>query len=130
MRTRIIRIAVIAVCVAGVAGMIVASVTNHNGAAITFGLVTAVAILCQMVATTVANEAGRAPGAPGASDEAQADEAQADEAQADEAQAADLEARIDALVDGGADEAAVRDLVRHAVSLGRRRSTAPAPPDS
>jgi len=109
MRTRAIRLAVIVVCVGGIAGMIVASVTNHNGAAITFGLVTAVAILCQMVATTVLNEATGVPGA-------QVTNARGD----DEAEAADLEARITDLVDAGADESAVRDLVRHAVRLGRR----------
>ena len=99
MRTRAIRIAVIVVCVAGVAGMIVTSITDHNGAAITFGLITAVAILCQMVATTVANEA-----------------------RPTEADGAELEAEVARLVSRGADEAAVRDLVRHAVRLGRRTS--------
>ena len=109
-RTRVIRIIVLAVCASGIAGMIVTSITKHNGAAITFGLVTAVAILCQMVATTVANEATGAPGAPldhmRASDEA-------------DAAAADLEARIERLVVAGADESMVRDLVRQAVRLGR-----------
>ena len=98
-RTRAIRIVVIVVCVAGVAGMIVTSITNHNGAAITFGLITAVAILCQMVATTVLNEVGSV-----------------------EADGAELEAEVAHLVSGGADEAAVRDLVRHAVRLGRKTS--------
>ena len=97
-RTRAIRLVVIAVCAGGIAGMIVTSITNHNGAAITFGLITAVAILCQMVATTVVNEiGGREP------------------------DGAALEARIEGLVAAGADEAAVRDLVRHAVRLGSSR---------
>lgn len=108
-RTRIIRAIVLAVCASGIAGMIVTSVTDHNGAAITFGLVTAVAVLCQMVATTVANEATGATGAPlDRSPSADAD-----------ATAADLEARIDRLVVAGADESMVRDLVRQAVRLGR-----------
>ena len=109
-RTRVIRILVLVVCAGGIAGMIVTSITNHNGAAITFGLVTAVAILCQMVATTVANEAAGASGAAGerahASDET-------------DAAAAELEARIEGLVVAGADESMVRDLVRQAVRLGR-----------
>ena len=98
-RTRAIRIAVIVVCVGGIAGMIATSISNHNGAALTFGLITAVAILCQMVATTVVNE-NRPREDDGAA----------------------LEASIDHLVAAGADEAAVRDLVRHAVRLGRRTS--------
>jgi len=97
-RTRAIRVAVIVVCVGGIAGMIVTSITNHNGAAITFGLITAVAILCQMVATTVVNEIG-----------------------AVEPDGAALEAQIEGLVAAGADEAAVRDLVRQAVRLGSSR---------
>lgn len=121
-RTRAIRVTVIVVCVGGIIGMIVTSATNHNGAAVTFGLITAVAILCQMTATTVSNELTGAPGPPvttpggappGASDR----------------EAEDVEERITRLVDGGADEQAVRDLVRQAVRLGRRIAT-PAPPDS
>ncbi len=99
----------IVACIGGIAGMIVASATDHNGAAITFGLVTAVAVLCQMVATTVLNEATGAPGAP-----------LYDAPPTAEAEAAELERRIGALVAAGADESAVRDLVRHAVRLGRR----------
>lgn len=103
-RTRAIRIAVIVVCVGGIAGMIVTSITNHNGAAITFGLVTAVAILCQMVATTVANESAERVGP--------------------DAEGALLEARVAELVAAGADESVVRDLVRQAVRLGRSTRTA------
>ena len=58
----------IGVCLVGIAGMIVTSALNHNGAAITFGIVTAVAILCSMVATSVAADGQRAtasgPGTP------------------------------------------------------------------
>ena len=56
-RTSAIRVTVLVVCGVGIVGMIVASATKHNGAAITFGLITAVAVVCQMVATTVWNEA-------------------------------------------------------------------------
>jgi hypothetical protein len=107
-RTKAIGWVVLGVCVGGIAGMIVTSATHHNGAAITFGLITAVAILCQMTATTVVNELRRAPGAPISTESARLDE-----------DAAALEERITALVGTGAEEAAVRDLVRQAVRLGR-----------
>ena len=48
-----IRRVVAVVCVAGIAGMIVSSIAENNGAAITFGVITAVAILCSMTATAV-----------------------------------------------------------------------------
>jgi hypothetical protein len=110
-RTRLIRWTVIAVCVAGVVGMIVASATDHNGAALTFGLITAVAILCQMVATTVQNEM------------------HAEDVEGADTDAEELEARITALVDSGVEESAVRDLVRRAVRFGRR-SPPPGATDS
>ncbi len=120
-RTTAIRVTVIVVCVAGVAGMIVTSATHHNGAAITFGLVTAVAVLCQMVATTVLNEAQGAPGAPLGPGAAPS---------STDVYAAQLEDAIEALVAAGADEAAVRDLARRAVRLGRRTTSSAVPPDS
>jgi hypothetical protein len=89
---------VLVVCVLGIAGMIVTSITDHNGAAITFGLITAAAVLCSMVATAVA--AGGEPTANAPLGE-------------------QLEARIAALVDAGADEEAVRSLVGEAVRFGR-----------
>jgi len=119
-RTTAIRLTVVVVCVAGIVGMIVGSATHHNGAALTFGLVTAVAVLCQMVATTVLNEARGAPGAPLGPTAAPP---------STDAYAEQLEDGIQALVAAGADEHAVRDLVRRAVRLGRRTSSA-VPPDS
>jgi len=118
MRTTAIRVTVLVVCGAGIVGMIVTSATKHNGAAVTFGLITAVAVICQMVATTVLNEAGGAPGAPLGPAAAPT---------ASEADAARVEDSIGALVAAGADEAAVRDLVRRAVRLGRRTSSAGSP---
>jgi len=108
-RTRGIRIAVIVVCVAGVAGMIVTSATKHNGAALTFGLITAVAILCQMAAPLYGTQPPPAEPVPDV-----------------ETEAAEVEDRIAGLLAEGIDEAVVRDLVRHAVRLGRRT----IPPDS
>ena len=110
MRTKAISVVVLGVCGMGIVGMIITSATNHNGAAITFGLITAVAILCQMTATTVVNEVRRAPRAPTASDAARLD-----------ADAEALEGRIEALVNTGVEEEAVRDLVRRATRLGRER---------
>ena len=96
----------IGVCVTGIAGMIVSSILNHNGAAVTFGLITAVAVLCSMVATAVAGGgAGRVgPGGPGP---------------APEALAPLVEEKIRLLVEAGAEEVSVRALVGEAVRLGR-----------
>ena len=93
------------VFVGGIAGMIVGSIADNNGTAITFGLITAVAAVCLILVTSVS-----ATPAP---------------VHFDEEQAQEMEARIQVLVDGGADEQAVRDLVRDAVVLGR--SARPAP---
>jgi hypothetical protein len=103
-----VRLVVIAVCVGGVAGMIVTTVVHHDGAALTFGIVTGVAVLCLMVATAVT----AAPGLPMASEEA----------------AARVETAVVALVAQGADEADVRNLVRDAVGLGRKLGPSPARP--
>ncbi len=124
MRTAAIRIVVMAVCGLGIAGMIVTSATNHNGAAITFGLITAVAVLCQMVATTVVNELTGAPG-PEIAGSPQAPSVRPPlPVPGAEQEASALERQIVALVDTGADESAVRDLVRRAVRLGRGGSDA------
>jgi hypothetical protein len=93
---------VIVVCGAGVAGMIATTIAGHNGAAMTFGITTAVAILCLMVATAVTT----GPPRHGTGDV--------------EATASRVEDGVAALVAAGAKERAVRDLVRDAVSLGRQ----------
>jgi hypothetical protein len=124
-RTTAIRVTVAVVCVVGIVGMIVGSATHHNGAAITFGLVTAVAVLCQMSATTALNEARGAPGAPLGPGAAPASPVTPPSS----SDAAQLEDAIQALVSAGADEQAVRDLVRRAVRFGRRTGSA-VPPDS
>jgi hypothetical protein len=107
---RWIRRSVLAVCVLAIAGMIVASVTDHNGVAIATGLTAAVAIVCLILVSAVAGP--EAFGAP---------------PPIDEAAAADLERRIDALVASGADEAEVRSLVRAAGRVYRRSTGRPAP---
>ena len=100
---RAIRRVVIAVCAMAIAGMIVSSVTSHNGIAIATGLTAAVAVLCLILVTAVAGP--DAFGAP---------------PPLDEGAAADVERRVDALVSAGADEAEVRSLVRAVRRLARR----------
>ena len=96
-----VRRVVIVVCVAGIAGMIASSIADNNGAALTAGLVTVVAVLCLIVATAVA--------VAGAGDATV------------ESLAADVDEQVDLLVEAGADEAKVRALVGAAVRLGRAR---------
>lgn len=100
MTPRAVRLSVIVVCGGGIAGMIAASIADNNAIALTFGLITAAAVVCLIVATAVTNPAM----------------ARAD-ADAD-ADAERVEAMIRDLVDAGADETAVRVLVREVVHLG------------
>ena len=93
-----VRAVVIAVCVAGIAGMIAGSIADNNAVAMTFGLLAAVAALCLIVASAVTSPGPVDPDLAGA----------------------DVEARVARLVEQGADEAAVRGLVRAAVDLGRK----------
>ncbi len=95
-----VRRIVIAVCVAGIAGMIASSIADNNGAALTAGLITAVAVLCLIVATAVTGAQG-----VGVTDML----------------AADVEQRVDTLLANGADETEVRSLVGAAVRLGATR---------
>lgn len=103
MSARTVRRLVVAVCAAGIAGMIVGSIADNNAVAMSFGLVTAVAVLCLMVATAVTG-GGRVPL----------------DAEAD-ARAQRVEDLVAGLVRAGADEAEVRRLVGEAVRLGAAR---------
>jgi len=94
MTARVVRRLVVTVCVAGIGGMIAGSVADNNGVAITAGIVTAIAVLCLMVATAVTGGATVGSGER-------------------------VEELAEDLVAEGADEAAVRDLIREAVKLGR-----------
>jgi hypothetical protein len=94
---RLVRRLVVVVCVAGIGGMIAGSVADNNAVAMTFGLVTAAAALCLIVATAVG---GRAPGLAGE-------------------RSARVEQLAADLVAGGADDGAIRRLVRESVRLGR-----------
>ena len=98
----VIRVVVIVLCAGGIVGMIVASVVdNNNGWVVTFGLLTAVSVVILMAFSASA----RAPSA----------------GTVDETLAEQVEGRIRSLVETGADETAVRELVRDAVQLGKRR---------
>ncbi len=92
------RAATLVVFVGGIAGMIVGSIADNNGTAITFGVITAIAALCLLVATAAQNPP---------------------QVTFNEATARRLEAQIQGLVAEGADEKRVRDLVRESVELGR-----------
>ena len=82
---RIVRRLVLVVFVGGIAGMIVGSIADNNGTAITFGLVTAVAAVCLILVTSVTTRD--------------------DSVAFDEARAQAMEAQIRTLVAEGADEA-------------------------
>ena len=100
MSPRAVRRVVVAVSVAGIAGMIVSSIADNNGAAMTSGLVTAVAVLCLIVTTAVTG------GRIGAESHVNLI-------------AEEVEDRVAELVANGADEEAVRELVNTSVKLGR-----------
>ena len=102
MSPKAVRRIVVAVCVLGIAGMIVTSIADSTGGALTFGLVTAVAVLGLILVTAVTG----GPVAPEGGD----------------ALAERVERQVEALVGDGADEDTVRRLVGDAVRLGRARN--------
>jgi ApbE superfamily uncharacterized protein (UPF0280 family) len=109
---RVVRGVTLGICVAGIAGMIVTSIGGHNGAAITFGLITAVAIVCSMVSTAVAADtAHRLSGRDGAEG--------TDHRFPVERLAEIVEDQIQAMVSAGVDEDALRALVGESVRMGR-----------
>jgi hypothetical protein len=95
---------VIAICAGGIAGMIIGTVAtdNNNGVVITFGIITAVAMLT-LITSTMAVKASQRPA----------------DGELDDVLAEGVEARITTLVAAGVDEGALRDLVGDAVRLGR-----------
>jgi hypothetical protein len=114
---RTVRTLALVVCVAGIAGMIVTSILNHNGAAVTLGLITAVAVLCSMVAKAVAADTERRLGAAAPRADVAPDDL------------ADLvERQVLLVVSEGADEGSVRQLVGEAVRLGRTLAISDAEP--
>src|SRR5438552_18607521 len=105
-RARVLRWVVMGVCAVGIAGTVAGSVADNSDVALAFGLITAAAVLCLMVATAVSP--------PSASSKTAAATAAFDEARA-----ARVERLVDGLVAAGADESDVRRLVGEAVRLGR-----------
>lgn len=101
MSPRLVRGVVFLVCVAGIAGMIGGSIADENALTLTFGLVTAAAVMCLIVATAVAG---------------------AGSVDAGEVAGRRVEELVAALVAEGADESAVREVVRQAVALGRSQA--------
>jgi len=101
---RTVRTVVLLVCMAGIAGMIVTSIADRDGAALTLGLITASAVVCLIVATAVSG-ASLSPSAG--------------TGQLDEVTAARVEAMVADLVSAGATEDAVRALVGESMRLGR-----------
>ncbi len=95
--------------VVGIPGMIVASINDNSGAAVTFGLI-AVAAALALLAVTAVTTPRLAPDVMTETTSTPVDEAEAEA----------LEAQIQALVVSGVDEEAVRDLVRSAVHMTRR----------
>lgn len=101
MSLRTVRRLVALVCVAGVAAMIASSVVDNDGAALGAGVVTAVAMLCLIVATSVTAAPLPAPDAEV------------------ELASQEVEDGVAALSAKGADDEALRTLVGSAVRLGR-----------
>jgi hypothetical protein len=119
MRPRTIRRLVWLVFLGGIAGMIVGSIADRNGLAITFGLVTAAAAVGLILVTAVAGPDAFGKAAHQTPSVSAAPTPSGDSA-TDEETAARLEAQITGLVAAGADESVVRALVRQSISFGRR----------
>ena len=104
---RVVRVAVAVISAGGVAGMIVSSIADRGNAALTFGLVAAAAATCLIAVSAVA------PPHPRAQTATMKDSTKDESPQPlSEQDAHDIETRIAALVDQGADEASLRALVR------------------
>jgi len=99
MSLRVLRTMCAVVFIGGIAGLVISSVLDNNGAVLTVGLLTVVAAVSLLAASAVAR---REP--IDAFDEAKAER---------------LEVSVQRLVDSGAPESDVRDLVREAMRLGR-----------
>ena len=108
MPVRTVRRLLVAVCVLGIPGMIVTSIADSTGGALTFGLATAAAVLGLILVTSVT-------AAPAAGDLLA------------EAAAERVELEVAELVGRGVEEDAVRRVVRAAVRLGWVQGRAASP---
>jgi hypothetical protein len=99
MSLKTLQLTVAPLCVMAIAGMIVMSIKDNIGGAMTFGIVGALAISALMIGNAVLSGSNTG----GAQD----------------ALGIELEARVQELVAKGTDEAALRSVVKKAVRLGR-----------
>ena len=98
---RVIRLVCVVCFVGGIASMIAASLADNNiGAVLTAGSISAIAAIVLLAVSTVVTTQRSV--------------------EFDDADAEILETNIRRIVDAGANETNVRDLVRRAVELGRR----------
>ena len=118
MKPRTIRRLVLLVFVSGIAGMIVGSILDNNGVAITFGLVTAMAAVGLILVTAVAPPGAFRGHGVAATDD---DPASVPDEGADAAGMA-IEEQVELLVGRGADEQELRELIRRSIAYGRRAS--------
>ncbi|MCP3857830.1 MAG: hypothetical protein GY698_24420 [Actinomycetia bacterium] len=105
---RLVRRVVLVVCVVGVIGMIVGSIADRTGVAISFGIMTALAMGGLILVTSVVGPDSFGGPRP-----------------VPEREAAAVDAAIDQLLESGADEDQVRELARRALALGRRLGPGP-----
>ena len=123
MTPRAVRRLVLVVFVGGIGGMILGSILDNNGVAITFGLVTAAAALGLILVTMVVPaEAFQRPGGdrfPGRRRHRGA--AVLADGVDDEQAGALVEEQVERLTAAGADEREVRELVRRVMTYARRR---------
>lgn len=100
---RVIRIICVLVFISGIAGLIISSIAgNNNGVVTTIGLITSLAAVVLLTASTVANRTRIDA--------------------FDDALAEQVEAQIAIVVATGSKEETVRKLVRDAINLGRSAS--------
>jgi hypothetical protein len=123
---RSVRRLVLVVFVGGIGGMILGSILDNNGVAITFGLVTAAAALGLILVTMVTppeafHRAGgdRFAGADDAGRRSTGT-APAGEPGDDEQAGAAVEEQVERLTAAGADEREVRELIRRVMTYARR----------
>ncbi len=96
---KVVRVVVAMICAGGIAGMIFGSLAdNNNGAVMTAGIIAAIAAV-SLMSFTLATRSATPP--------------------VREATAAELEDKVADLVDAGADESQLREVVRLAIRLGR-----------
>jgi len=120
---RTIRRLVVAVFVIGIVGMIVGSIADDNGVAVTFGLLSAAAAVGLILVTASAPADAFAAGGRARARDAGTPSGEAGQAGDGDGDAAGqaIEEQVARLVAGGADEHDVRELVRRSVAFGRLR---------